>query len=262
MQNLKKIISKLLPLSLKISLLSGFNTLKNYFLKPDQTSLLTIERIGNFDIAYRKDTADEGVISHSFENDIYFGSINKYSPKKGDIIIDLGAHIGSFSLLVASKIGDGKVYAIEASKDSFNLLKINIALNNYKNISAHHVAITDKNGMTELFHSKGNWGHSTVKKLSNSYETVVSQTLSTFLQTNSIAFCHFMKLNCEGGEFPILMSATTETFKKFGSFLILYHCDLYEKYTEEELLSHLKSNGFICTIKKHNEKRGWIYAYK
>jgi FkbM family methyltransferase len=189
---------------------------------------------------------------------MFFSGVPEYHPAKGHVIIDVGAHIGTFTLLSSSKVGGGKVYAIEASEDSFNLLRINCALNHCANISSHHLAVTDKNGTCTLYHAPGNWGHSAVKRLSRSSETVESCTLSDFLERNRINKCHFMKLNCEGGEFSILLSTPSKVLKRIETILVLYHCDIWSDNTESDLVSHLESSGFDCVIRNQSEKRGWI----
>jgi hypothetical protein len=70
---------------------------------------------GGFEVAYRSRTTDEDVIAHSFDHDIFFTGVPEYRPAEDHTIIDVGAHIGIFSLLAASKVPRGKVYAIEAS---------------------------------------------------------------------------------------------------------------------------------------------------
>ncbi len=228
----------------------------------DRSSNLAIGSFGGFEIAYRKDTADEVVIEHSFDNDIFFSRVPEYQPNEDHVIIDIGAHIGTFSLLSSSKVRRGKVYAIEASEDSFNLLRINVALNQCTNISVYHLAMADKEGECVLYHNTGNWGHSIIRRDSNSSETVKSSTLSAFLERNQINECHFMKLNCEGGEFPILLSTPHNVLQRFATILVLYHCDLWSNNTEDDLVSHLKSSGFHCVIRNRSEKRGWIIAKK
>lgn len=48
----------------------------------------------------------------------------------GDVVIDVGAHIGTFSVPFAKRVGSrGKVFAIEASPDNYELLTINIHAN-------------------------------------------------------------------------------------------------------------------------------------
>lgn len=227
--------------------------------------MLAIGSFGGFEIAYRKNTADEAVIGHSFENDGFFSGVPEYQPDEGHVIIDIGAHIGTFSLLSSSKVGCGKVYAIEACEDSFNLLRINVALNHCTNISLHHLAMADKEGSCRLYYNSGNWGHSilkTVKTLSRFSETVKSSTLSAFFESNRITECHFMKLNCEGSEFPILLSTPNAVLQRIRTILVLYHCDLWINNTEADLVSHLESSGFSCAIRNRSEDRGWIIATK
>lgn len=228
--------------------------------KPEKSSGIAIDSFGGFEIAYRIGTVDRRVINKSFDNDIYFSGVPEYHPGEDDVIIDVGAHIGTFSILASSRVKRGKVYAIEASQDSFNILKINVALNQCSNVSTHHLALANKEGRITLYHEKGNWGNSTVKRLSISSETVEACTLSSFMEKNEIKKCHFMKLNCEGGEFPILLSTPNNVLRKFSTLLILYHCDLWDNNTEDNLIHHLESCGFNCVIRNQDGKRGWIIA--
>jgi FkbM family methyltransferase len=226
----------------------------------DRSSNLAIGSFGGFEVAYRKNTADEAVVWETFETNIFFGGVPEYEPADGHVIIDVGAHIGTFSLQASSRVGSGRVYAIEASGDTFNLLRINVALNQRTNISAHHLALGDKDGTGTLHHGSTNWGHSTVMKLSGSSETVRSSTLSTFLQSNRIAHCHFMKLNCEGAEFPVLLSTPPEVLRRIETLLVLYHSHLWPKNTEADLVSYLESCGYRCSIRNRQEEEGWIIA--
>ena len=226
----------------------------------DSPSTISIEFFNSFEVAYRKGTADEEVIAHSFNRDIFFSGVPEYQIADEHIIIDVGAHIGTFSLLASSKVRRGRVYAIEACEDSFNLLRINVALNNAANISVHHLAITDRKGTCRLYHDRGNWGHSIVSRPSKYYETVTSCTLTDFLERNEIDKCHFMKLNFEGAEFPILLSTPHSVLQRFNTILVLYHCDIWSSNTETDLLSHFQSSGFTTVVRNRTERRGWIIA--
>jgi hypothetical protein len=47
---------------------------------------------------------------------------HNFKPKEGDIVIDIGAHIGPYTLIAAQRVGpSGKVVAIEADPDNFNI---------------------------------------------------------------------------------------------------------------------------------------------
>jgi FkbM family methyltransferase len=223
-------------------------------------SRIAIETIGGFDLAYRENSADEAVILNVVDNDSLFSQLPEYRPRAGHVIIDIGAHIGTFAILCAREVNDGTVHAIEASRDSYNLLRINSALNHCGNISSHHLAINDRNGTCTLYHARGNWGHSVVKKLSRSWETVESCTLASFFERNQIDRCDFMKLNCEGGEFPILLSSPTDLLGRIDTILVLYHCDKWKNHTESDLVAHLRSSGFDCAVRNRTKMRGWIFG--
>jgi hypothetical protein len=106
----------------------------------------------------------------------------------------------------------------------------------------------------------GNWGHTIAKALSNYSETVEATTLTKFLEMNNIKKCNFMKLNCEGAEFPVLLSTPRETLLHFETILVLYHCDLWSKNTLAELLSHFQNSCFRTILRDQSENRGWIIA--
>jgi FkbM family methyltransferase len=226
----------------------------------DRPSTVAIGSFEGFAVAYRKGTADEPVISHSFGNDLFFANVPQYQPREHDVIIDVGAHIGTFSLLAASKVRQGHVHAIEASQDTFNFLRINVALNRCTNVTAHRLALADRNGTCTLFHDAENWGHSVVSAEAATSETVDCATLETFLQRNTIDRCQFMKLNCEGAEFPILLTSPKRVLERVDCMLVLYHCDLWTKGSEADLVRHLEACGFSCVVRQQSEQRGWIVA--
>jgi len=221
---------------------------------------LAIGEFGGFTVAYREGTADEQVIGHSFENDIFFAGVPEYQPSENDVVVDIGAHIGTFSLLAASKSPRGRVHAIEASQETFNYLRINTALNPALNVTPYRLALTDCDGAVTLHHDWGNWGHSIMKPLSSRGETVPAMSLTSFFERNGIDKVAFIKFNCEGAEFPILMTAPEEVLRRVQMMLILYHLDLVEGYPLEDLLDRLTKAGFASQVRQKRSTRGWIIA--
>jgi FkbM family methyltransferase len=226
----------------------------------DRASSLRIDSFGKFQVAYRKRTADEAVLRHSFDHDEFFSGVPSYHPAETDVILDVGAHIGTFALLAASKVSRGTVYAIEASEETFNYLRINAALNGLNNLATFHLALSDRRGTSTLYHDTGNWGHSLVRKLSDSSETVECCTLQQFFDEHGIGACSFIKFNCEGAEFPILLNSPPSLLKRVGKMLVLFHGDLWKKNTPQDLLAHLGASGFECEVTNCEEERGWIVA--
>lgn len=85
--------------------------------------------------------------------------------KKGDVVVDLGANIGYFTLLAARLVGkEGKVYAFEPEPRNYNYLLKNIQLNGYGNVVAVQKAVADKPGLVKLFICPYDTGHHTIQQ--------------------------------------------------------------------------------------------------
>ena len=78
-------------------------------------------------------TEDDYAHMTTREDDI----IEKFQPRDGEIVVDVGAHYGRYTLIVAKRVGPkGKVIAIEADPKNFDMLNKNIKLNE---LSVEHV---------------------------------------------------------------------------------------------------------------------------
>lgn len=74
----------------------------------------------------------------------------------GDMVIDVGANIGYYTLLCARLVGKrGLVYAFEPEPQAFALLEQNVALNGYRNVVARRQAVGGQCGTTWLWVNLG-----------------------------------------------------------------------------------------------------------
>ena len=213
-----------------------------------------------FTVAFRPASSDEAVIAHSFENDIFLSGVPEYQPQSSHIVLDVGAHLGDFSMLLSRRVA--RVYSVEARRETFALLKTNLFLNGVTNVVADHAALGDRNGYAQLYlATEGeSWGDSTTFDFNGSAESVPSITLERYLFERNISQVDFAKFNCEGAEFPILMSADKLALSKFGTMLVLYHCDLVSGGKEKMLHEKLGQCGFTTTTRNQTQNRGWIIA--
>lgn len=222
--------------------------------------------VAGFTVEYRPGTSDEEVIRDTLTRNVFFKGFPEYKPKDHHVVLDIGAHIGAYTIQLSSLLKSGKVYAFEPCLDTFTLLENNVRLNNFSNAEVHKVALTDYIGTTKLFYDiqHGNWGHSIVKSFSDSGEIVETDTLSNFFTKHGIESCDFIKFNCEGAEFKIILSTPVEVLKKVNNMLVLYHMDLTDEFTVDQLIDHLKKAGFYTEIRHIEDegKRGWLIVMR
>ena len=125
-----------------------------------------------------------------------------------DIVVDIGANIGVFTLFAASRTKH-PVYAFEPFPGSFEFLNRNIHTNGLDNVITHNVAVSDKIGRVKCFLSEISGGHllfdHNIKGRLDKYIEVAAITLRRIMDDNNLERIDFLKLDCEGSEGSILM---------------------------------------------------------
>jgi len=135
--------------------------------------------------------------------------------KSGDVVLDLGANIGYFTILFAKIVGEnGKVVAFEPESKNFQILKKNISENGYNNVILENKAVSEKNGSTVLFTGTKSSGANRIyepkkaqewrkKEKQQEFEKNEIETVSIdkFLNEKEIEKVNFIKIDIEGGEF-------------------------------------------------------------
>lgn len=161
--------------------------------------------------------------------------------KPGQIVLDLGAHVGSFSIMAAKEFPELKFVAYEPSKDNFALLEENIKLNKRENIESQNSAIHTKTG-TSYFVTEGtsdSWKLVDSNEGYSSYEEVKTTSLQDaagkFIENKSLGF---IKMDIEGAEFDVLENSK-DLLKQIPYLLLEFHPDP-EIETFEESKARLK----------------------
>lgn len=126
--------------------------------------------INNFIISYLKSNFAE-VQGHKMfldsKDSLYLSINGVYEPfetelvkkeiRKGDVVLDIGANIGYYTLIFAKLVSEeGKVFAFEPDPTNFALLKKNIEINEYKNVILVQKAVSNKTGKIRLYLSEDN----------------------------------------------------------------------------------------------------------
>ncbi|GAC1303917.1 MAG: FkbM family methyltransferase [Vulcanimicrobiaceae bacterium] len=125
----------------------------------------------------------------------------------GDGFIDVGAHVGYFSLLAAKLVGTrGSVTAIEASPATFVKLTDNIARNGCTKTRAVNVAVAARHGLLQFYEKPdGNDAQGSIYAQAGFEPTyqVRSAPLLDVLEPAEIASARVIKVDVEGAEWLV-----------------------------------------------------------
>jgi FkbM family methyltransferase len=187
-----------------------------------------------------------------------------YKIKNDDTVIDIGAFIGDFATFAASSAKNVKVFAYEPSRKSFEYLVKNTKLNNLdSNIIPFNLAVTNIKKKIKIYLNPDceSAGDSMYLSSSLPYDLVKSTTLKDIFEFNKIKYCNFLKINCEGAEFDILLSTPKKIFKKIGYIAVEYHwIGGKTKRDYDAIIQTLRNNNFKIEHEFTKEDGGYIFA--
>jgi len=141
---------------------------------------------------------------------------------KGDVFVDVGAHIGIYALVAARAVGaEGRVLAIEADPDLCRRMAFNIRENALANIRTLNLGVSDKPERLRLGLGR-NRGSSSFLAESDSYLEVECQDLATILRDQGVDRVKMMKIDVEGFEERVLGAFFLQAEEKlFPEYLIV-----------------------------------------
>lgn len=199
----------------------------------------------------------------------YESELFKDALKEGMVVVDVGAHIGYYSLIAAKLVGKkGLVYAFEPEPSNYKLLCKNIEVNGYTNVVLVKKAVSNKKGKSKFWFNKSVLACSSFSKdnvLVFSRDRFLEK--DNFLETETITLDDFfnnvgrdtkvdvIKMDTQGAEGLIIEGAkkilTNNNLKIFTEF---WPDGLKNLGTDPlELLQKLQDYGF--QIKLINERK-------
>lgn len=145
--------------------------------------------------------------------------ITKYA-KPGSVALDIGAHVGIHAVTMSRVVGEkGAVYAFEPQPRTYKELRINLALNECKNVFALKVALGNERGTIGLGQPiPGNEGGRYISR-KNPVEYVPITKLDDF----ELANVSFIKIDVESFEEQTLLGAAATIKKNMPVMYIEIH---------------------------------------
>jgi FkbM family methyltransferase len=127
---------------------------------------------------------------------------------KYDLILDIGANVGIFSIYAGKKAGT-RVYSFEPSNEAYYRLNQNIRANRISSISAYNAAVSDTTGFMSFYEPSG---HLTNGSLQQSFAEIFDKNPS---EKQVISFSGELLENFVKGRERVLIKIDTEGAESF-----------------------------------------------
>lgn len=183
----------------------------------------------------------------------FFNSEYGNHPVEGKLVIDIGANIGDTAIFYA--MNGATVIACEPFPHTYRLGKKNIRMSGMSwRIRLLNVAV----GASHSYMMLPDTIESTVGKLAENTENgkkIPILTLSAIVGKKNFNDA-LLKIDCEGAEYEILLSADNKLLRRFSTIVVEYH------HGCKNIIEKLESAGF--DVKRTSESRfgvqkGWKY---
>jgi FkbM family methyltransferase len=145
---------------------------------------------------------------------------------RANVIIDIGANIGAFSIFAASLVPAVTVYAYEPEPENFALLQTNIERNGLAGrICARREAVCAAGTFAVL----PNYARSRVSEDLTTGTPVRAVGLDDVFAANGLDECDILKVDAEGSEYPLVDQASRETLSRVRNLAMEYHVNVPEE---------------------------------
>ena len=179
---------------------------------------------------------------------------------EGDVVLDIGANVGAYSLLIGKKLesGGGIVYAIEPESGNFKALNDNIRLNGLSGIVIpFSFAVGDARRVGQFYLASNEVGssmHALDKPVSDGIpfqakhgQGVLVESLDSFVESAEVKFPSHIKIDVDGFEKMIVQNMSrTLANNRLETVMIEVEVELSAGYIERTLESH----GFKETMRE------------
>jgi FkbM family methyltransferase len=182
--------------------------------------------------------------------------------QNGWTVMDIGGGWGDFALSIGRNHPQCRVIAFEPFPPSIELFDENQNLNQVSNVELVHAAIGKESGKLRLSTQKEEAVQlSTADTNTGTWLEVESLSLADAMQNHHIERCDFLKMDCEGGEYDILISAPDDVLARIDRICMETH-DGISKYNHADLIHFLEAHAYQVRYRVNpvHASLGMLYA--
>ena len=209
------------------------------------------EKIAKFRVPF-EDRRSTPLESFNFDSYEYYDSKMLFTlSQESEIIFDIGANLGWYSIMLALMDDNKKIFSFEPINEVFKQMNENISLNKLANISTYCFALSDSESEVEMYYSPNQTGATSFKNLYNTTEksrVIRTKTLDDFFFNTKLKTLDFIKCDVEGAELLVLKGGL-ESIKKHLPILFLEILRKWSKkfdYHPNDILNLLAQIGYRC----------------
>ena len=185
--------------------------------------------------------------------DIQFHSTydGSYQFKSGDIVVDAGARIGTFSAKISAAVGEtGRIIAIEPEPQNFACLRKNIETNQLHNVIPIQKMLWSGTRQLPLYLSGNTAAHSAYCDpfYSSTGESILveAEALDGILESLGIGLVDFIKMDIEGSEIEALKGMPRTLASNVQMAIAAYH-PIEGNLAHIVIVPHLEQLGFTTS---------------
>ncbi len=228
--------------------------IKNRLNRNSSTISINTEKVK--DIKFNVSNAVEKFRTEQFGNEKEALDFFLQTIQKDDMVLDVGASVGLFTVVAAKYSNTKKIITFEPDLETFNRLNENIKLNKLSNVQSIQIALSDVKGVTKLFTDGTNGFAPTLvfqKDRENAPKTTIeinTDTLDRMIESNSIEVPDNIKVDIEGAEVLFLKGAKKTLSGDFGkrprSIFLEIHPEFLADFdsSDDEVRSLLSGKGY------------------
>jgi FkbM family methyltransferase len=169
----------------------------------------------------------------------------------GMAVVDVGAHVGVYSVLAARLVGpQGVVHAIEPQRAHAEVVARNGARNALTNLIAHPLALDEADGEVEFAVDQRSMGGFAGASAAGERIAVPARTLRRFAEDERLQRVDLLKLDAAGNELAVLRGADGLLGAGVENIICkLYHPDVIRERFGIDLapsatVDHLRTHGY------------------
>lgn len=159
----------------------------------------SVDKVTLHGVTFYLDEGDNLLLSVGMKPEPETTQYFKNNVKEGDVFVDVGAHIGYYTVLASQLVGEkGRVIAFEPDEENFKVLKKNTE--NLGNVVLYNCAVSDFTGKASFFLADRSGNHSLIQNKDR-----IKQTRVKVLKLDDyVKKADWVKIDVQGAELEVL----------------------------------------------------------